>query len=108
MEAKMCEGISVELEGISLGDKRLNQRSKMMIETLAADPQASINAACDGWAETQAAYRFFENSNVTPDRILKPHIQATKQRINNRPRKRLRYRTPQEVLYKHRKIAFQF
>ena len=79
----MCEGISVELEGISLGDKRLNQRSKIMIETLAADPQASINAACDGWAETQAAYRFFENSNVTPDRILKPHIQATKQRIKN-------------------------
>jgi IS30 family transposase len=30
------------------------------------------------------------------------------QRINNRPRKRLRYRTPQEVLYEHRKIAFQF
>jgi antitoxin ParD1/3/4 len=26
----------------------------------------------------------------------------------NRPRKRPRYRTPQEVLYEHRKIAFQF
>ncbi len=81
----MCEGISSELAGIDLGDKRLNERSKIIVETLAADPQASINAACDGWAETQAAYRFFDNSKVTPEKILDPHIQATKLRIKNQP-----------------------
>ncbi len=36
----MCEGIVAELVGIDLGDKRLNDRSKLMIEALAADPQA--------------------------------------------------------------------
>ena len=81
----MCEGISSELEGINLGDKRLNKRSKTIIETLAADPQTSINGACDAWAETQAAYRFFENANVTPEKILEPHIEATKQRIKTQP-----------------------
>ncbi len=79
----MCEGISSELEGVNLGDKRLNERSKIIIETLTADPQASINAACDGWAETQAAYRFFDNGNVTSEKILDPHIRASKKRIKN-------------------------
>jgi hypothetical protein len=85
MEQSMYDGISAELEGIDLGDKRLNKRSKTIIETFAADPQASINAACDGWAETQAAYRFFDNANVSPEKILKPHIEATKERIKTQP-----------------------
>ena len=81
----MWTGISAELDGIDLKDKRLNDRSKIIIETLAADPQASINAACDGWTETHAAYRFFDNSKVTPEEILRPHIQATKDRIKTQP-----------------------
>ena len=81
----MSDGISAELEGIDLGDKRLNERSHIIIEALAADPQASVNAACDGWTETMAAYRFFDNSNVTPEKILQPHIDATKERIKTHP-----------------------
>ena len=57
----MCEGIADELQGIDLGDKRLNKRSKRVIEALAANPEASINASCEGWNETLAAYRFFDN-----------------------------------------------
>ncbi len=78
----MCEGITAELEGIDLGDKRLNKRSVKLIETLAADPQASINAACDGWSDTIAAYRFFDNEAVKPNQILQPHIDATKRRMS--------------------------
>ncbi|QDT47145.1 Transposase for transposon Tn5 [Symmachiella dynata] len=81
----MCHGICHELQGIDLGDKRLNQRSKSILEKLAADPQASINAACSGWNETIAAYRFFDNPAVTPQRLLEPHIEATKQRISQEP-----------------------
>ena len=73
----MCERISDELAGIDLGDKRLNRRSCKVLESLAANPQASINGACAGWAETNAAYRFFDNDNVTPDEILRPHRAAT-------------------------------
>lgn len=79
----MCNGIASELDGIDLGDTRLNRRSQHLIETLSANPEASINAACDGWAETKAAYRFFDNAAVTPESILKPHIEATKERIKN-------------------------
>ena len=77
----MCEGIASELEGIDLGDKRLNQRSQHIIEALSANPEASINSACDGLNDTLAAYRFFDNKSIQWDDILKPHAEATKSRI---------------------------
>jgi hypothetical protein len=81
----MEERIGAELTGIDLGDERLNRRSKKVLEALAANPQASINAACSGWSETLAAYRFFDNPAVEPEKILAPHQQATKQRIQAHP-----------------------
>jgi hypothetical protein len=77
----MCDGIADELQGIDLGDRRLNKRSVKVIEALAADPQASVNGAVNGWGDTQAAYRFFDNSQVTPEQILRPHRQATVRRM---------------------------
>ena len=84
-ERIMCEGIAAELEGIDLGDKRLNKRSQKLIEALAANSETSINSACDGWGDTIAAYRFFDNRAVDPDEILKPHIEATKRRMRKHP-----------------------
>jgi hypothetical protein len=81
----MCQTIAAELEGIDLGDKRLNHRSKCLLQTLASNPQASINAACANWADTQAAYRFFDNDNVTPEDLLRPHTQATVRRAGQYP-----------------------
>ncbi len=65
--------ISAELDGINLGDKRLNKRCKLVIDALAVDPQLSINAACDGWNETHAAYELLDHSKATPAKILHPH-----------------------------------
>ena len=81
----MSKGIADELQGISLGDHRLNQRSRKVIEALAANPEASVNAATNGWADTQAAYRLFNNPNVSPEQILKPHREATMRRIREHP-----------------------
>lgn len=81
----MCRGIAEELEGIDLGDERLNKRSKKVAEALAADPEASINAACQGWKETLAAYRFFDNAGVRPEALLAPHRAATLRRIEEQP-----------------------
>jgi len=81
----MCNGIAEELQGIDLGDKRLNERSARIMESLAANPQASVNAACDGWNETIAAYRFFSNSRVDSNKILQPHVDATRQRMKEHP-----------------------
>ena len=81
----MCEGIVDELQGIDLGDKRLNRRSQQVMEALAANPEASVNAACEGWSDTLAAYRLFNNSAVTPELILQPHREATQRRMCEHP-----------------------
>ncbi len=81
----MCDGIAAELEGIELGDKRLNRRSVKIIEAMAANPEASVNSACGGWGDTIAAYRFFDNQAVEPSAILQPHVDATKQRAKEHP-----------------------
>lgn len=78
----MCQGIISEFEAIDLGDKRLDNRAVKLLESLSAKPGASINAACDGWSETIAAYRFFDNPEVDSDRILASHRQATQKRID--------------------------
>lgn len=81
----MCEGIVNELDGISFKDKRLAARSKVILNALSQNPEASINAACDGWNDTLAAYRFFDNQSVSPHEILQPHLMSTQQRMAEHP-----------------------
>jgi hypothetical protein len=80
-ELEMSQGIVGELSGIDLGDERLNKRGRKVLDMLAAHPDVSINAAINGWADTQAAYRFFSNPRVTPEQIIEPHRQATLERM---------------------------
>jgi hypothetical protein len=81
----MCEGIAAELEGVDFGDQRLNKRSIAILEALAANPEASINASIESWGGTLAAYRFFRNANVQPEEILRPHREATERRVREYP-----------------------
>jgi hypothetical protein len=81
----MGDGIAAELDGMDLGDERLNRRSKKVLAALAANPEASINAACDGWGDTLAAYRFFDNAAVAPEKILEPHRLTSVERIRAQP-----------------------
>ena len=79
----MDKELALEFDGIDLGDKRLNARSQILIERLGANPAASINASCQGWNETKAAYDFFDNEKVEPHKILLPHRKATENRIRD-------------------------
>jgi hypothetical protein len=81
----MDQSLGRELDGINLGDERLNRRSRSVLETLAVDPQLSIHAACQTWSETLAAYRFFDNPAVEPEKILEPHRAATLRRMQAQP-----------------------
>jgi hypothetical protein len=81
----MSEWIDEELVDLNLGDKRLDQRAKVLLERFMANPPASINAACHGWSETLAAYRFFDNDKVREDKILEPHRRATIRRMAQHP-----------------------
>lgn len=70
-----------ELATVDFGDARLNQRGQRLAERLADQPMFSIPTACNGWAEIQGAYRFFDNKKVTAERILVPHAHATVERM---------------------------
>ncbi|MDP1975920.1 MAG: transposase [Alphaproteobacteria bacterium] len=66
---------------IDLGDKRLNGRAKKLLKQFGDTPMESIPGSCQGWAETKAAYRFFENKLVTTRKVIKPHRIETLNRI---------------------------
>lgn len=77
--------IQDELTRSNLGDKRLNRRYAFLLKRLAAKPSLSIPAACQGWSEVQAGYRFLSNHKVNKDNLLEPHIQSTQQRLGTHP-----------------------
>lgn len=70
-----------EFEEIDLKDDRLNYRCLKLADELGQQPTAPINQACEDWADSKAAYRFFDNSAVTPEGILDPHHQRTIERM---------------------------
>ena len=73
--------VADELGKIALGDKRLDWRLLDSGAKLAARPSASINEACAEWADTKATYNLFSNQKTTPEQILKPHQQRTRERM---------------------------
>lgn len=69
-----------ELSAVDLGDERLNRRACVLLGQLAQRPEQSIPEACQGWAETQGAYRFFSNEKVTSEGVLLAHVEAVLER----------------------------
>ena len=74
-----------ELAMLSLGDKRLNKRAHKILSNLSRNPTDSIPAACSGAGEVKAAYRFFDNDQVTPEKIQQTHFEASLSRMAQHP-----------------------
>jgi hypothetical protein len=70
-----------EVKSADLGDQRLNERLAKLLGQLGHHPQLSIPAACGGWGETMAAYRFFDNDKATFETVLSPHRDVTVERM---------------------------
>ena len=77
--------VTEEMATADLNDKRLNERLRVILSQLAAHPTASLPAACGGYAEVTAAYRFFDNDKVGFDGVLQPHLDSTRTRIAAQP-----------------------
>jgi len=84
-EIEATDWANAEFAGIDLGDSRLENRCQQLAVTLGKQPVASINTACEDWAESKAAYRFFDNEDVTAKEILAPHSQRTVERMQGYP-----------------------
>jgi hypothetical protein len=70
-----------EFAEVDFIDERLNYRCQKLAEALGQQPTASINQACEDWADSKAAYRFFENPDVSPEQILHPHSERSVERM---------------------------
>lgn len=72
-----------EFGDVALKDARLNRRCAELAGQLATRPEGPINQACEDWAETKAAYRFFDNPKVTPEGIQASHAEKTVERMGD-------------------------
>lgn len=77
--------IPEEFSMLSFGDKRLKKRAEKVLAHLSHNPTDSIPTACRGSGETKAAYRFFDNDRVTPEKIYKTHFEASLARMQEHP-----------------------
>jgi hypothetical protein len=57
----------------SFADLRLKRRFGKLVAQLARGVGAPIPLACEDWASTKAAYRFFANPRVSETAILAGH-----------------------------------
>lgn len=78
----MSVALMDEVRGAEFGDQRLTKWLGKIVDELGAKPTLSVPAATQGRAEMEAAYRFFSNPKVTPEKILQPHLAATRERIS--------------------------
>jgi hypothetical protein len=74
-----------EFRGLDLGDKRREARAVLLTERLADKPTASLPAACNGWAETQGAYRLLSQETFEWLDLLEPHRGCTLRRMAAHP-----------------------
>jgi hypothetical protein len=73
--------IDRELAGCQFADARLAKRFRLLLERLSEGIGETIPMACQDWAGTKAAYRFFANERVSEAQILAGHFQATRDRF---------------------------
>lgn len=71
-----------EFADVELNDARLNRRCQELAIALGEQPNAPINQACEDWADTKGAYRFFDNNKATPGRVQAPHQRRTVERMS--------------------------
>src|SRR6476661_1171837 len=72
--------IDREVAGCRFADERLGRRLRELLVRMAGAMGGSIPLACQDWAATKAAYRFFANDRVGEGEILGGHFRSTRDR----------------------------
>jgi hypothetical protein len=71
-----------EIDETAFKDARLGRRFADLIRQIGDGMGESIPYACQDWANTKAAYRFFANDRVEEAEILKGHFASTRDRFS--------------------------
>ncbi len=73
----MSTWVEEELKTAEFKDQRTTARMAKILLRFYESPDKSIKATGRDWDESKAAYRFFGNEDVTPEKMLRPHADAT-------------------------------
>src|SRR3989338_3338198 len=98
----MSSWIDAELQGSVFKDKRLKTRFFHLVSQMAGKVGESLPTACQDWANTKAAYRFFSNPNLNEGEILAGHLQSTRERFDATDGLVLVLHDTTEITYKRR------
>ena len=74
--------VADEIAGCEFRDARLGKRLGSLLQQLSTGIGRTVPLACQDWASTKAAYRFFDNDRVDEQTILAGHFQATRERVH--------------------------
>lgn len=85
MKQSGISAIAGEFDGVSLGDARLGERLRRIVELSAAAPDDSFPEQMQTVADREALYRFFSNPKVTIDGLLEGHVRQTHERLRGHP-----------------------
>lgn len=91
--------IDKEVGGCHFKDVRLAKRFSKLLGMMSDGIGESVPYACQDWANTKAAYRFFSNHGVSEDQIMAGHFQATRGRLSQ---------AGQKILMLHDTCEFSF
>jgi hypothetical protein len=72
-----------EIDVSAFEDIRLGRRFGELVKQLGNAMGETIPLACQDWANTKAAYRFFSNARVKESDILQGHFAATRRRFDS-------------------------
>src|ERR1700739_3720879 len=72
--------IDQELDGAYFQDVRLGKRLRTLLGLMSNGLGQTIPLACQDWANTKAAYRFFDNPRINEEEILSGHFASTQVR----------------------------
>ena len=73
--------VEEEAAGCKFADARLDERFRKLLTQIASAIGQSLPVACQDWANTKAAYRFFSNERVSEAEILAGHFGSTRDRV---------------------------
>src|SRR5487761_2448456 len=77
--------VSREFGGADLGDARRDVRLVGLARGAAERPEVSLPQALQDRAALKAAYRFFDNEDISARDILAPHIVSSVERMRGEP-----------------------
>jgi hypothetical protein len=81
-----CMRVENEFADAVLGDRRLTIPLVTVARQFQGQPEASFPVAAGSDAALEATYRFLNNTAVTPEAILAPHLAATCRRVRDAER----------------------